>query len=219
MVNSKHAFWQALLFAIFIFGIGVLMGFFLENSRVNKVELNLLRSEINLLDEQVRGRIVEDFDLDCKVAVKNTFDFADKIYYEALKMEEYDSASKFGNQLKEVHKRYDLLRVILWDESLKLKRDCDAKFHTVVYLFNYTSEDTKIRGKQVAFARILKDLKEKHGNDVLLIPIAIDLGLSSTELVTRVYNISSAPAVIIDEKEVVRDIINLEEFESKIFAS
>ena len=123
MVNSKHAFWQALVFTVIVFGMGVLIGFSLEGYRFDKSQLNLINSEINILDEQVRNRIVEDFNVSCELAKESLFVFADDVYQEALQLEDYDSASKFTNSLFVLHKRYDLLRTILWAEAVKLKKD------------------------------------------------------------------------------------------------
>ena len=50
--KSKHVFWQALVFTVIIFAMGLILGFYLESSRTNEVELRLLGSEVNLLDEQ-----------------------------------------------------------------------------------------------------------------------------------------------------------------------
>ena len=138
MVNSKHAFWQALVFAIILFGIGLILGFFLESYRADKVQFNLIDSEINILDDQLRNKIIGDFDIDCDIAVQSNFDFADKIYSEALKLEKYDSASKTSDgSFFILHRRYDLLRVLLWTESIELRERCNEDFHTVVYLYDY----------------------------------------------------------------------------------
>jgi len=71
MVNSKYAFWQALVFTILIFVLGIFSGFFLENSRADSIEVNLMNSEINLLDEQLRTRITDDLDIECDLAVES----------------------------------------------------------------------------------------------------------------------------------------------------
>jgi len=114
MVNSKQAFWQALVFTILIFVLGIFLGFFLENSRSDTLQLRLLNSEVNLLDEQLRNRVTDDLNVECELAVESTFNFADKIYSEAVNLEKYDSASTLGDDLKSIHRRYDLLRTLLW---------------------------------------------------------------------------------------------------------
>ncbi len=214
--NNKHVFWQALVFTIIVFILGFILGFFLEVSRNNEVMFNVLESEANLLDEQLRGKVITDFNISCDVAVKNSFVFADRVYLESLEIENFQGAAKFTDDLKSIHKRYDLLRTILWTESVKLREKCKEDFHTVVYLFNYNEEDIETKAKQLFFSRLLEDLKNKHSEEVLLIPIAVNLGLDSVELAISKYQINNLPAVIIDEEKVVDEVISFEEFERRV---
>lgn len=216
-MNSKHAFWQALVFAIVVFGIGLILGFFLESYRADRVQFNLMDSEINILDDQIRNRIIGEFDIDCDVAVQSTFNFADKIYREAVKLESYDSASKISDSFLILHRRYDLLRTLLWVESVKLREECESDFHTVVYLYDYGTEDIDIRSKQLFYARLLLDLKNKYPQQVILIPIATDTNLESVDLLVGKYEISEFPSIVVDEREVVNEVITFEEFESIVF--
>lgn len=219
MVNSKHVFWHAFIFAIVVFAIGVFFGFFLEGTRITKVEDALTHSETALLDEQLRNRVVEHFDVGCDIARNSTFSFADAIYNEALTLEKYDSSSKFRDELKFIHKRYDLLRMMLWLESIQLRKNCKNDFHTVIYLFAYDSDDLAVRARQGAISRVLVDLKEKYGGQILLIPIAANLNLEAVYLVAESYNITSLPAIIIDESKVIRDLVPFEDIETVVFKS
>ncbi len=219
MVNSKHAFWQALIFALIVFVFGMFIGFYLENARVERVQNALLVTEINTLDEQVRNSIIENTKIGCNISTKSTFEFADKIYNEATRLELYDSSSKFTSELKTIHKKYDLLRMMLWEESQTIREKCPNKFHTAIYLFTYDTQDIALRSKQTVFSRILIELKEKHGSDVLLIPIAADLNISSVELIKQVYNVTSLPAIIVDERKVITQLPTYEELEKDIFQS
>ncbi len=217
MVGSKHAFWQALIFTIIVFSMGLIIGFFIENNRQASVELNVLNSEISLLDEQIKSRDVEIFNLDCAQSKKNILQFADKIYDEALLMEEYDGSSKFSGTLKIIHKRYDLLRALLWIEGIQFKEKCGDEFHTVVYIFEYSPEETMTKAEQAATGRLLRDLKEKNGDKILLIPLAGNLNISSIDIVMQKNKIQKLPAIIIDEKHVIDHLPTMEELESLIF--
>lgn len=217
MVSSKHAFWWALAFTVFIFIIGVILGFVLENSRSNDVEIALISSEISLLDQQVRTRGIEQFDISCEHAKSSTFEFADKIYEEASQLELFDSSAKFTSDLKLLHKRYDLLRVMLWMESIDLKNRC-GNVHTLVYLFEYAPEETQQRAIQTSYSRMLLDLKNSHENEILLIPIAANLDIESVELIKEKYFIEELPAIIIDEKTVISGETSIQELEDKIFS-
>lgn len=215
--SSKHAFWQALVFTVFIFLIGLLLGVFLENSRADKVEIDSINSELNLLDEQLRQEVIGQFSLSCEDRKNSAFRFADKIYGEALRLERYDSSSKFKDSLEVLHKRYDLLRVLLLNEGIRFKEECGDDFHTVVYLFDYGAEDIDIESRQDFFGRLLIDLKGDHQDDILLIPIAGNLDLESVDLIKERYGVEELPVIIIDEEKVVRDILTFEELEGIVF--
>lgn len=219
MVGTKHAFWQALLFTIAIFAFGFLLGFVLENSRVGKVEIAIANSEINLLDEQVRVSGINQFDIDCNQAKLSTFNFADKIYLEASQLEVFDSSAKFTDELRTLHKKYDLLRMILWMEGIDLKKNCGEKINTVVYIFEYNSQDINQKALQNSMSKMLADLKSKYGEEVLLIPLAGNLNIESVNLIKEKYKINELPAIIIDEKAVITGETSFEELEKKLFGT
>lgn len=73
MEIARHAFWQAFLAAVLVFVTGLLLGFFLESGRIAEVQHVLYASEVNVLDEQLRGRLLTDLSLDCSLAKKQQF--------------------------------------------------------------------------------------------------------------------------------------------------
>jgi len=207
MLNQKHAFWEALIITLFIFGLGILIGIFIENSRAARISEIYLKSEINLLDIQIQSDLINS-KVDCDQAIKKNIEFGDRIYEDAKKLQRYEDANKITDSLKEQHKRYDLLRLLFWLNSIKLKERCGDSFHTVVYLYDYSLKNREERAKQKVFSRFLHELKKEKGDDVMLIPIAKNLNLTSIELVLAEYNISDV-SVIVDEKLVVNRVEDL----------
>ena len=199
--SEKHVFWEALVIAVFIFLIGMLLGVFLENWRKGNIETLYFESEIQMFDLRVQSDIFSFQDLNCENAVKENVKFGDKIFEEALLLQDLEESQALTEALKTQHRRYDLLRTLFWVNSIKIKARCKNSFHTVVYLYNY---DTSIdeRSKQEAFSRFLGELKNKVKDKIVLIPIAADMGLVSTNNLIEQYNIdrSKFPVVIIDEK-------------------
>lgn len=216
MVGEKRALWQALVFTLIIFAVGFLFGFALENSRADDVQLALINSEISSLDQQVRTRGINQFEIECAPAKESAFKFADKIYEESSKLELLDSSSKFTETLKILHKKYDLLRVILWMEAIELKKQCD-EIHTVVYIFEYASEDNEKKALQSAFSRLLLDEKNEHPDEILLIPIAGNLDIESANLILEKYEVDKLPVVIINEKKIIYELTSRDELEKEIF--
>ena len=215
-LGGRDAFWHALLFTIFIFASGLFIGFLFENARVNSAEQALYSSEINLLDQQVRTKVISDFNISCEAAKKELFSFADSVYGEALQLEDYDSASKFDDILPILHKRYDLLRMMIWAESLQLNARCPDKFHRVVYFYTYSSDNPETIGTQSFYSRLLSDVKGRIEDEMLLVPIAVNTNISSVDLTLEKYHISKLPAILIDEKTLITEVPTADELEELI---
>ncbi len=197
--------------------LGISIGFVFELSRNSQVENTLFMSEVSLLDQQLRSQVVGNFAVPCNVSKNSLFDFADTIYSDASQLEQYDGASNFQNTLGILHRRYDLLRLMVWSESKDLRERCGDNFHTAVYFYNYTSTDLNVKAEETTFSRQLEDIKSKHGSDLLLIPIAADLNLTSVDVLVQSYNITQLPAILIDEKIKVSGEIPSDKLESIIF--
>jgi len=217
MVNTKHAFWQALFSAILIFGVGLILGFYFENSRNQQVEKNLINSEVNVLDSQLMQQINENFDIGCTESKEKLIALADSIYSEAQLLEKYSSSSQLTDILEVLHKRYDILRLILWTQSIELKKKCGSDFNTVVYIYQYKDPSVKVKSEQITFSRFLEDLKVKYGQEIILIPIAGDLDLKSVDLVKNSYSIDSYPAIIVNEEQVIRSVDELKDIEKALY--
>jgi hypothetical protein len=212
---SKHAFWKAFIFTAIIFGFGLILGFFLEGFQSDNIYSKLIDSELNLLDDQLTHEIINDYNVSCVQARVSLFAFADKIYSEAVELEEIDGIGRLGD-LTVLHKRYDLLRALLLKESKNLKERCGNDFHIITYFYLYNSQNIEISSKQNYFSRVLYDLKELHSDTVLLIPIASDTGLSSVDLLTNALNIHTYPSIIIDDAIVTTENPTLTELEEKL---
>jgi len=218
MVKRKHtkdAFWQALVFTVFIFGIGLMSGLFMESSRLSEVEISAINSEIDLLDAELRNEVMASFDVECDSAISSTFEFADKIYTDASNLESFDEQSSLIDTFKSIHRRYDLLRTLLWIESVDLKEKCGAEFHTVVYLYDYEPDSVEQEARQDLYASVTGELKNGQDN-VLLIPIAVNLDISSLDLIIAEYSLEKFPVIIIDETYVIDGLITIKDLEEVI---
>lgn len=209
---SKHAFWQALVFAIIVFSLGILLGFYLEIGQSQSVYSDLVSSELNILDEQVRQRLILDNNISCTLGKDSLFSFADKIYDDAVNLEEIDGTGRLTD-LNLLHKRYDLLRVLLLLEAEKLKEKCSQDFEIVTYFYYYNSQDVQIASKQNYFSKLLLDLKEEYPNQVILVPIAIDTNVASVDLLVKSLEHEEFPAIRVNNGPLVTDLITLQNLE------
>ena len=61
---------------------------------------------------------------------------------------------------------------------------------------------------------MLLDVKGAHGGDLLLIPIAGNLNISSVDLVLEAHGIEKLPAILVDEKSVIEGLVSVEDLEA-----
>lgn len=213
-MNQKSVFWEALLLAIFIFASGMAMGYFLELNRTNKIISTYQQLELNLLDIKVQDNIISLSKFDCDVAIKEMINFADRTYNESKTLDRYEDSASISEGIKIQHKKYDLLRAILWSDTLKIREKCGNNFHTIVYFYEYDSQDIDIQSQQNVFSKYLGEIKEKKGSNVILIPIAGNLDSNSIAMLRSSYQIKSLPTILVDENMSVSSINDLNKIEA-----
>ena len=204
--SKKHVFWEALLVTILIFGLGLLFGSAFESLRIDKLNEYYSQSEVSLMDIIALDRLTDLDYSNCNILINSNLEFADKIYEEAKLLEKYDSSGRLSNSLWGVHKKYDLLRTFLWINSIKVSNKCKKDFHSLVYLYEYRSPDLAKQATQSVWSKILSDLKQEEGRNIVLIPIAVDSNLTSLNSLLKPLNITKYPVVVIDNKIIVSDL-------------
>jgi len=215
----KHrygVFVESFILSIIIFLIGFSIGFYFENLRLNKVINNYQGNEIEALDLKLQNYYYQIMDEQkCEFAIEQNLIFADKIYNEGLEIEKFENANQLTGELKNERKKYVLLKSELWLNSILLKKKCGEPFDTIVYI--YSNEAGKIKeAEQKAISNILKEIKDKKGNEIILLPIAGDLDLGIVDFQKNIYNITYLPSIIINEKIILEGYHSLEKIEQYI---
>lgn len=216
--KSKRVFWQALIMAFVIFWTGIMLGIFFEDSRANKLEIVFFNAETDIFDVQLQNEILELLEFNCETAIQENINFADKIYFDARQLEKYDASTKITQDIIDLHKRYDLLRVMLWKNTIKLQEKCQEEINSVVYLYDYNEPSVNTKAKQGALSNSLLELKSKYQDIIILIPIADDTGVKSLDLLKQTYNLQKykPPIVVINQKHIITNIQSVEELEQYI---
>jgi hypothetical protein len=202
--SRKHVFWEALLVTILIFLIGIFLGILIETGNSNKISNLYLRSEISLTDATVGLKTIENLNLNCESIKTNNINFADQIYEEARLLEKYEASGKLTEGMKLLHKKYDLLRTILWISNQDTLNKCN-NYNLLVYLYEYETEQIEKKATQRVWSKILLEAK-KEREDILLIPIAADQNLTSLNLLLDKYEIAQFPAIIINNDKILYNI-------------
>jgi hypothetical protein len=209
--NKKKTFWEAFVITALVFILGLLIGVFMESSRLDKFEELYMESEISLTDYFALSQLSTNEEKNCEAIIELNLNFADKIYSDALLLEKYEESNSLTRDLELLHKKYDVLRTLLWINTINSLRECETNFSTVVFLYEFRTKDLNKKAENEVWGKILFDLKQEEAENILLIPIAVDGDSSSIEYLTERLNITKYPSVVIDETKVIEEIISVEE--------
>lgn len=217
--NPRHVFWQAFLAAVIILGFGVWMGFLLENYRTSQASIAFSKSDVDMLDIKLQSEIYKNNVIDCEVAEEENIEFGDRIYEEAKTLDRQKQANKLTEDIIYQHKKYDILRAIFWLNSMHIKEKCNSSYHDVVYFYQFRNPDLDKKAEQGVVSDLLKDLKEKYGNAIMLLPLAADNNITSIKLLINYYNVTYLPTVLIDEKIKIEGLETFEQLEQAVNSS
>jgi len=196
-----------------MFNFGIYAGYKLESSRINQINDWVIESELELLNQRIQRDAFDVIGLNCDSLVEENIAFADRIFSEAVKIEKYENANRINGDIILLHKRYDLLRTLLWINSIKVKEECNPDYHNVVYLYQYNEPSLEQKAKQRFFSNVLTELKDKKGGEIILIPLAGDNDISVIGMILDKYEVSELPVILIDEKIKITEIESLDDIE------
>jgi len=207
---KNNVFWQALLLTIVVFIIGLYLGMVMEENRLQKINNYYIDSEVSMMDILALNNLIDNSNISCDELKNANFDLLDRVYEEAILLEDYEASGKITDNLDNFHKKYDVLRTYLWIDSMKIRNKCN-NFNTVAYVYVSETDDLTKKATQNVWSRVLYDLKQEQGRNVLLVPMAVDQRLISLESILKNYNISEYPVVIINEEIVLNELSSVEE--------
>jgi hypothetical protein len=227
IINSKYrVFFDTFFLTLLIMVIGFSLGFYAEYYRTNAVIEKYKAYESKSLDLKLQNYYYQIMDrASCQEAIKQNFIFADDLYLDGLKLEQYEEQNQISDDILFEKRRYVLLKTELWLNSIILKEKCGDVFDTVVYIYSADPSSNVKVAEQKVLSNILKDVKKDYGNDIILIPIAGDLKhvtqeedatIGIIDMQLRIYNISNLPSIIINEKEVLEGFHTVEDIESHL---
>jgi len=203
MQTRNKVFLETFAVTLMILIVGFAIGFFVESYRSNKIVQDYKSFEVESLDLKMQTYYLETLGISsCASAIRENFNFADRVYDEGLLIQKYEDESELNQNILLDKKRYVLLDEQLWINSIILKKKCNSSFHTLIYFYSQ-SPNVINEAQQSAISKTLREVKEERGNDIILIPIAGDIGLPSVESQLRMYNVSYLPSMLIDEKIVL----------------
>lgn len=219
-MRYRYYFLEALGITLFLFLIGFMIGFSIEQTRNNELNRYYDNTEDALGELQNQLDISNLGKYTCSELIERNFKIGDQIYTQALIFDKYEDSAIFTKtQLIIEHKKFDILRTLFWINSIKIKERCGKEaFDTLVYLYDYESDVVKDVAKQKVMAMITQKIKQTYPDKLILIPIAKNLNISELNLIIEDYeSLNEAALIVVNEEELflynqtsqIRDYFNI----------
>ena len=213
---QTDVFWKALVFTIITFVIGVYLGVVMEEYRLKNVQEEFDNLVITWGDLRLQSYYYQNLDenldeIACENSIDENLKFGDSIYEDGLLLGEYEQANRLTENLELEKKKYNLLKTEFYINSMVLKEKCDADYDILLYFYLESTEDFDIRAQQNTVSRVLGDIKEQYGPNLILIPLAADMDISVINVLLDAHNIESFPSVWTDSGVVLQGVYSLEE--------
>jgi hypothetical protein len=220
MVNQLDAFWKALGITCIIFLSGIFVGVWLDSSRVEEVRNEYTDMDISSNDARLQTLYYQTLSNNdssfCLPAIQENLVFSDRVYQDGLRIDAYEKINKLAPSLIKDKTRYILLKLQFWLNSVKLKRTCNATYTNLVYFYSHynTTAEENVQ------SAVLLDLKNEYGPGLILIPLPMDLNITTIDIMKKQYGIKTSPSILIDEKILIegpqtRDYLNQKIQEAK----
>lgn len=209
MVQMKYpVFIQALAATVVILLIGMYLGIVLEQGRAEEINNYYVESEVMLIDILSLENLIKSEKTSCDKLEETNRNLLDKVYAESLILGEYEESGRITNALEPLHKKYDSLRTHLWINAIQIKEKCGEKSNTLVYLYNHSEDNLNKKAEQNVWSKVLYEIKQDYGSEIVLIPIAVDTNLETLSALISPYEIESLPVVIVNEDYVFRELVS-----------
>lgn len=215
MVIQSDVFWKAGVVTLIIFLLGVYVGYWLDTNRVEQIRREYQEMDIKWSDARVQTMYYSTFNNlsgFCEPAIEWNLKFADDVYEEGLRIERYEKINKLSPSLITEKKRYVLLKLQFWMNCIELKEKCNANYTNLIYLYSHY----KGTMEEKVQAAVLLDLKNACGKNMMLIPLPIDLDITTIGILKEQYGVERTPAILIDEKIKLEGLQTREELEKYI---
>jgi len=213
--KMKNVFSKTAVITVIVFLVGVYLGFVFDSMRVEEVRGRLTQIDNLWNDVRLMQSYIQKFSNRtdyCEFLLEENLKVGDKIYDEGLKVEEYEKNNRFASLFILEKKRYALLDLQFWINSIDLKKLCNANYSTVIYFYSQYEKNPE----QFFQDRVLWDLKQKCGPKIIYITFPADIDISTIEIIKNIYDIEKIPSILINESILLEGPSTMRELEEQI---
>ncbi len=186
-----------LFITLSIFVAGLFLGSILSQNKLSSLSEDLNTLERMRNTQETNSLLLDSLDEKiCPGLESYINEMLPEIESLAERVAYYESSAdskRFGiKEYEDIKKDYNLLLIRYWIITNKLEKNCGENIVDVIYFYsNKKCDDCKDQG-------IYLDSIKKQYPEIMIFALDKDLNLSTTEILTKSFNITEVPSLIIN---------------------
>lgn len=204
---NKKIFAGAIILTILVFFGGLSLGYVLDSTRVS-----VLQSQISDLQNQFASLSIEntftsslkDQSVLCTVSLERATQFSEEAGNLENTINNFQLTNQFQqSQISDLKTQYTLVNLQFWLQMRNLRESCNQNITTILFFYNVRSCDAC-----VAQGLVLDSIKKSDPSHIMIFAVDQDINLGIVNLLESTYNLTSTPAIVIDENKTIEGFIN-----------
>ena len=193
--NTKKIYILAGLISIVLYVAGVGTGYFVQGSTFGFVESEIgdVKDEISIVEQELPLLSLRG-DGSCRILNTLSLDVNDKLNSILSSLVELERQGVSGEAYDELLNDYTSLAVRGWILDRDIKLNCQDESVSAMYFFSVPCEDCIEQGE------IIDEMRLKYGEGFSVFVLNSDIDQPAVKILTRSFNITETPAMIIDSK-------------------
>jgi hypothetical protein len=200
-ISTKVYIIAGLLTAIVFLG-GVGLGWVLDYNRVSVVQSQMDALQLDFQNLQLENSFALALgdNSTCSLYSSKAVSLSAQTDRLANELDTFGSINQFQS-LASLKKRYTLLNLEFWTQLTNLQKTCGYDATTLLYF--YTVDPNRPCNECIAQGLVLDALKERAPDRVMVFAIDYNLDLGIVRTLIATYNITRAPSIVVDGKQVI----------------
>jgi len=208
MINKKTYFMAAILtFVVIAGGFGLNWRF--NAQREDAIQKNLLSMQSSIAESQLEMDYLIGFDGGCSLLEEGKKNIAKTLVETNRKLVQYNENAIGGSEIMRLKTDQSVLYVKYWMFTIKMKDICKTNVSTILYFWDVSPES-----QQEGY--VLDSVSEKYGSGALVIPLDYNFDIGIIKILSRQFNVTKTPAIIINEKTKLEGLVSSAEIEKYI---
>ena len=195
---------------------GIFFGMFIGKEKVSSLEQNLEDLRVRQDDATLSFSLMSIFgNKSCSIIQHELGDTMTQAAELGKEITSYQNEKFKDEGYIQTKKDYTLIQIRYWSYLERLKQECNnTNFITILYFYSGECGDCSKQGL------ILDYLKQTHPNNVMNFALDYDVDLNVIRLLKSVYNVTTTPTLIINDKKYTGlvELCQLEEVLCKDFS-